>query len=109
MTPVEFPQQTTIVAENQEEYQNLPAHVDTEESILTACWKPSLLDRARILLGGPVWQQIWTFNKPLQPQILQTENPLEDETRKKRLMVAGTAAWIAAGVLGAVLLAKRKK
>ena len=74
MELIEFDEQTNIIAENQEQYLDLPAHVDSEGTV-TCCWKPSWKERFQILFGKEVWHQVLTFNKPLQPQRLTLEKP----------------------------------
>jgi hypothetical protein len=32
-------------------------------------------ERLKVLLTGKVWQQVLTFNKPLQPQLMAVEKP----------------------------------
>lgn len=75
MQLIEFPQQTVIIAKDQPEYLPLPAHV-SNEGIVTCCWELSDDDIAQIIKTRKIWHQIWTFRKPLQPQLLLTECPL---------------------------------
>lgn len=109
MKPIEFPQQNDTIAESQDEYGNLPAHIDPEQGLVTACWKPSLLDRVRLALGGNIWHIVWTFNKPIQPQVLQTEHPWPDEGENGQLRLAVATFGAAVGIAAVALLARRAK
>ncbi len=73
----EFPEVNARIAENQEEYMTLPAHVDTvtEAGFTTCCWELSWRERLRLLRTGRLWHQIMTFHMPLQPQLLSVTKP----------------------------------
>lgn len=81
MKLIEFPEQTTIVAEDQPEYLPMPAHV-ASDGLLTCCWKLSLRERLKLLFTGLLWHQVMTFRKPLQPQRLDVEKPTQWEPLK---------------------------
>jgi len=77
MTPISFTGQNAVLGEGQEEYDPLPVHrLDSHNGQITACWKLSWKERLSVLVHGKIWHQVLTFNKPLQPQLLLTENPL---------------------------------
>lgn len=82
MKPIEFPNQNTVFAENQAEYQSLPAHQTTDSEVIS-CWRLSLWERVRVLFTGCVWLRTWTFHRPLQPLYLQVENPWKSKPRGK--------------------------
>lgn len=68
MIPVEFPEQTTVVAKDQPEYLPLPAIIyDSPEGEVVSCWKMSWKERLQILLTGKVWLSLWCFHKPITP------------------------------------------
>ena len=80
MQALEFPEQTLIIAKDQPEYRPLPAwvgYLDGDKSIhcVTFCWGFSWKERLKLLFTGKVWHTVMTFNKPLQPQLLQVEKP----------------------------------
>ena len=77
MKLIEFPEQTTVVAENQPPYLPMPAWIDGESSSrrLICVWSLSFKERLQILIRGKIWQQILTFGAPVQPQALQTTSP----------------------------------
>lgn len=77
MTPIPFKEQNCVFAENQDEYQNLPAF-RADDGQIVCCWKLSIWERMRLLVTGRIWQSILTFNKPLQPQHLGIESPFEE-------------------------------
>lgn len=77
MKPIEFLEQTVVIAKDQQQYLPFPAYRfqnDTQGRIVS-CWKLSWRERLSILWSGVLWQQILTFHKPLQPQKLSTEKP----------------------------------
>jgi len=76
MEAIEFREQTVILAKNQPEYLPLPVHqFQDDEGRIAFCWKLTMWERLKVLLTGIIWQQVFTFNKPLQPQKLQTRKP----------------------------------
>lgn len=77
MTPIEFPEQSLIIAENQKEYLPLPAYryQGDPRGELVFCWKLSWRERLEVLLGGIIWHRVLTFRQPLQPQVVQTSKP----------------------------------
>lgn len=76
MIPTNFTGQNIIFAENQPEYQPLPAFRNDEGTVLT-CWKLSRFERFKMLLTGRLYIQVLTFNHPLQPILPSIENPLK--------------------------------
>lgn len=74
MQLVEFPEQTTIIAKKQAEYQPMPAHIAPDGTV-TCCWKLTPEEVARISETGCLWHQILTFRRPLQPQLLLVDRP----------------------------------
>jgi hypothetical protein len=76
MTPIEFKGFTHRIAEDQEEYQTLPAYVDRNETI--SCWRLTLTERLRLLFGGHLWLRQMNQREPLQPQLPQVENPFSE-------------------------------
>ena len=73
MKPVKFPEHTTVLAENQDEYQNLPVFVNDDEFI--SCWHLSWRERFQLLIGGRLWSRQFHCGKSLQPQLPQVEPP----------------------------------
>jgi hypothetical protein len=83
MKPIDFKQRNVTYAENQPEYIALPAHRDGG-GVVTSCWKFSLRERIKILLGAKFYWQQLTYGQPLQPVKPNIgNNPLEatNETR----------------------------
>lgn len=77
MTLIEFPEQTIVIAKNQPQYQPLPAYQvpnDTSGRVI-CCWKLTLKERLKLLFSGKIWHHILTFNKSLQPQLLDINSP----------------------------------
>ena len=78
MKPIEFPEQTVIIAKDQPQYVPLYAHrfVDQpDKGRIACCWKLGWKDRLKLLMTGKLWHQILTFNQPLQPQLLSVDKP----------------------------------
>ena len=75
MKAIEFPEANTIFAKDQAQYLHLPAHRDTK-GLVTSCYELTWKERFAILIGGKVWLQQLTFNKPLQAQRPSVEKPI---------------------------------
>jgi hypothetical protein len=69
---IELPE--TVYAKDQPEYQPLPAHRSPDGTVLTR-WKLSWRERLTILFRGDLYLFVSTYNKPLQPLMLQVEKP----------------------------------
>lgn len=83
MKPERFPEAYVTYAEDQPEYQQLPAWKepgDRQGRVIT-CWRLSWLERLRLLFTGRVWHQCLTFNQPLQPVILDSKCPFLRKSR----------------------------
>ncbi len=65
-------------AKNQPEYMPLPAVVSGYGRVTTR-WRLTWRERLRLLLRGDLWLQVLTFNHPLQPIKLLTEEPGVEE------------------------------
>ena len=74
MKPIDFPQQTYVIAKDQPEYLPLPAHCG--EDYLTFCWGLTIRERLQIVLTGKIWHQVLHCGQRLQPQKLSVSNPL---------------------------------
>ena len=68
MKPVKFPEQNIVFAENQPQYETLPAFKDnnTEQTVVT-CWKLTLKERISLLIKGHFWVSQMTFRTPYHP------------------------------------------
>jgi hypothetical protein len=77
--PTQFPESNTVWAENQPPYVPLPAYVDERETI--SRWRFGLMERLAVLITGRVWLRQLNFGAPLQPQLVQTENPFSRRDR----------------------------
>jgi len=67
MEPIEFVQQTVVIAKDQPEYLPLPAEVKNDGTVLS-CWKFTLRERLQILFGKNLFLSVSTFGNKLQPQ-----------------------------------------
>lgn len=76
MKPIEFDEQTAILAKDQPQYLPLPAHyVGNGHGDLIFCWQLSWRERVKLLFTGKLWHTVKTFNQHLQPQLLQVDKP----------------------------------
>lgn len=76
MKLISFPEQTTVFAKDQPAYEPLPAYrFNDAEGRIACCWQLSWKERLSLLFTGRIWHQIFTFNHPLQPQLLSVEKP----------------------------------
>lgn len=79
MEPTEFPQANVRIAEGQEEYITIPAHVVHDVyGETTFCWKLTLRERVKLLFTGKLWHKVLTFGSSLQPQLLGVDDPFPD-------------------------------
>jgi len=76
MQLIEFEEQTVVIAKDQPEYLPLPAHqFNDKQGRIAFCWKMTWRERIKVLFTGLLWQQVLTFNQPLQPQMMETIKP----------------------------------
>ncbi|HEY3658247.1 MAG TPA: hypothetical protein VGL34_25030 [Steroidobacteraceae bacterium] len=74
MKPVEFAEQTLVLAEDQPEYQPLPVHI-AKNGTVTSCWELSADDLVKIVHTKKIWFQQLTFGQALQPQLPSIDKP----------------------------------
>lgn len=77
MQPIEFPQQTDVLAKEQPQYTPLPVHVGSKEDgfPMTACFQLTPDELAEIAATGKLWYTQVTFGHPFQPVMLTTKTP----------------------------------
>jgi hypothetical protein len=75
MKPVKFKGSNVTIAENQKQYNPLPAYIDKSGNVVT-CWKFSFRERLILLFTCRVYLHTHTFNQPLQPMKMYIENPI---------------------------------
>ncbi len=64
-----------VIARDQDEYQNLPAlPIDGGERIITR-WRLSWRERLIALVNGNIYLSVWRFRQPLQPVMLDVNEP----------------------------------
>lgn len=73
MTPMKFPEQTVVWAEDQPPYLPLPAYTDERQTI--TLWALTWRERLRVFFTGRLWLRQMNFGHPLQPQAPTTEYP----------------------------------
>lgn len=68
MKAIDFPEVNTRIAENQPQYETIPAHVaGNEEGEVTMCFELSDEERKQVAETGCIWLSFLTFNQPFQP------------------------------------------
>lgn len=79
MKLIEFPEQTEVIARNQPEYRPLPAHrfVGDHSGRIAFCWSLTWWERLAVLWRGVLWHEVLTFGRPLQPQLLTVDKPVD--------------------------------
>lgn len=81
MQAIEFPGVNVRIAEDQPEYQTLPAFagmIPIEGGSvpgLTCCFKLSPEELAEVNRTGVIWHTVLTFGQPLQPQSMSLQRP----------------------------------
>lgn len=71
MKPIKFKHQNVVFAENQPDYQALPAlRIESPAGEIISCWRLSFKERVKILITGKVWLSLMSFNKPLTPSFM---------------------------------------
>lgn len=74
MKPIKFPEHNIVFAENQKEYQPLPAFKNNSpQGEVVSCWQLSFKERLKILFTGKLWVCLLSFNKPLTPSFFTTK------------------------------------
>ncbi|PKP11977.1 MAG: hypothetical protein CVU09_00315 [Bacteroidetes bacterium HGW-Bacteroidetes-4] len=101
MKAIEFPQVNVRIAENQPEYETLPALVSSEpEGRITTCFQLSDEELKEIALTGKLWHLQLAFHQPMQPIALSTQIPFEKPYSGLRVFELqhpdGEKEWIAA-------------
>lgn len=74
MKPVDFPEQNSIFAKDQPEYQPLPA-CRTSDGQVISCWALTWRERFKLLFTGRMWLSQLTFGARLQPQLPSVTSP----------------------------------
>lgn len=75
MKPIEFDGANGVFGIGQPEYLPLPAYKGDDGTVVT-CWQLEPGDLERIKETGCVWLSVLTYNKPLQPVLLLSKNPV---------------------------------
>lgn len=72
MTAKEFKEVNVRIAENQPEYETLPAYWNKDEGSLTFCFKLEEDELNRVKATGEIWFKQLTFGRPMNPITLST-------------------------------------
>ncbi len=80
MKAQEFPQQTVVIAENQEEYSSLPASV-SNEGVVTCCFELDEAEQQQVRETGKIWLSVLTFGQPIHGSVL---NPFIEDPKASK-------------------------
>ena len=72
MKASKFPGHNVIVAKDQPEYQQLPAYHNKDNGTLTFCFELTKEEIDEVVSTGKIWFQQLTFNRPMNPIRLST-------------------------------------
>lgn len=73
MTPIKFEGHNVVFAEDQPEYQPLPAiKIDSQQGEVITCWELSDEELADVIKNKKVYLSQLTFNGPLQPVMIHS-------------------------------------
>lgn len=72
MRSKEFPEVNIRIAEDQPEYQTLPAFFNSEEGSVTFCFELDEDELNRVKATGEIWFKQLTFGGPMQPVAMST-------------------------------------
>ena len=76
MKIVDFEGSNTKFAEDQPEYEILPAHLGTtREMVVTSCWELTDEELQTLFMTKRIYVQLMTFGHGLPPQLLSIEKP----------------------------------
>ena len=76
MKPVPFKEQTSRVAEHQDEYETLPAFVEQGDmGQVISSWSLTWRERLQVLLYGRVWLSVCAFGRPVSPVMMWSKSP----------------------------------
>ena len=73
MKPINFEEQNITLGVNQSEYLPLPANKSAPPTVITTCWRMTILERIKTFFTGKIYVKIMTCGKPPQPQFLSTK------------------------------------
>ena len=74
MKSIEFKDVNVRFAENQEQYQTLPAlRIGDEKDTIITCWGLSIKERLRLLFTGRIWMSEMNFHGNLTPRFFSTK------------------------------------
>lgn len=69
----EFDEVNIRIAEDQPQYETLPAYYDRKEGSFTFCFQLNKEEIEEIQRTGCVWFKQLTFNRPMQPVAMSTQ------------------------------------
>ncbi len=70
MRPIEFPEQSVVIAKDQPEYTPLPAL--GHKGVVISCWEMTDDERREFTETGKLYLGVCTWGQPLQPLMMST-------------------------------------
>jgi len=67
MKAIGFPEANIMIAEDQPEYNTLPAHFNKKDGVVVTCFELTGDEIMAIIKNRKIWVQVLTFGRPLQP------------------------------------------
>jgi hypothetical protein len=68
MKPIEFPEQSTVIAKDQPQYIPFPAFIDDgPQGAVVFCVGLTWKERITLLITGKLWCSLLCFHKPVTP------------------------------------------
>jgi hypothetical protein len=72
MTASEFDEVNVRIAEDQPQYETLPAYWNKQDGTIVFCFDLTNEEIAEIVNTGKIWFKQKTFNQPMQPIFMST-------------------------------------
>lgn len=72
MKPIKFKEANVVYGKGQESLEELPA-LKFDDGEVVSCWELSFKEALRLLFKRRIWLCIATFNRPMQPVYMSTE------------------------------------
>jgi len=72
MKPIKFKESNVVYGVGQESLEVLPA-LKFDDGEVVSCWRLSFREALRLLFTRKVWLCVATFNNPLQPTFMSTQ------------------------------------
>jgi len=89
MKAIEFEEQTHKIAEHQEQYETIPAHIDRNGGVVTCCFEFTDEEIEEITKTKKLWHSQLTALEPMQPILLATKKPDFTQSAPESKIITG--------------------